>query len=113
MMPSSRGSVHTSFVTAMTSLRVIAGWKSGFWSLASEPPAPANLPYCDTHSTPPERNTSPSPALIAWKAIRVVCTDEAQNRLTVEAGRWSKPASTAMTRAMLAPCLPDGSAHPQ
>ena len=26
-----------------------------------------------THSTPAEMNTSPSPALIAWNAIRVVC----------------------------------------
>ena len=32
----------------------------------------------DTVSTPAETNTSPSPALIAWKAIRVVCTEEAQ-----------------------------------
>jgi len=32
---------------------------------------------------------SPSPALIAWKAIRVVCTEEAQKRLIVEPGRWS------------------------
>ena len=32
----------------------------------------------ETVSTPAEMNTSPSPALIAWKAIRVVCTEEAQ-----------------------------------
>ena len=32
----------------------------------------------ETISTPAETKTSPSPALIAWKAIRVVCTDEAQ-----------------------------------
>ena len=32
----------------------------------------------DTISTPAEMNTSPSPALIAWTAIRVVCTEEAQ-----------------------------------
>ena len=32
----------------------------------------------ETVSTPAEMNTSPSPALMAWKAIRVVCTDEEQ-----------------------------------
>ena len=32
----------------------------------------------DTVSTPAETKMSPSPALMAWKAIRVVCTDEEQ-----------------------------------
>ena len=32
----------------------------------------------DTVSTPEEMKTSPSPALIAWNAIRVVCTEEEQ-----------------------------------
>ena len=32
----------------------------------------------DTVSTPAEMNACPSPALMAWKAIRVVCTDEEQ-----------------------------------
>src|SRR6516165_7203485 len=63
----------------------------------------------DTHSTPAEMNTSPSPALIAWKAIRVVCNDEEQYRLTVVPGRWSWPSSTATTRAMLKPASPPGS----
>ena len=40
-----------------------------------------------THSTPAEMYTSPSPALIAWKAIRVVCSDDEQYRLTVVPGR--------------------------
>ena len=40
------------------------------------------------HSTPAEMYTSPSPALIAWKAIRVVCSDDSeQYRLTVVPGR--------------------------
>jgi hypothetical protein len=34
-------------------------------------------------------NTSPSPALMAWKAIREVCTEDAQNRFTVVPGRPS------------------------
>ena len=42
-----------------------------------------------THSTPAEMYTSPSPALIAWNAIRVVCSDDEQYRLTVVPGRWS------------------------
>jgi hypothetical protein len=45
--------------------------------------------YRDTISTPAETNTSPSPALIAWNAIRVVCSDDAQYRVSVAAGRWS------------------------
>ena len=32
----------------------------------------------DTVSTPAETKMSPSPALIAWNAIRVVCTDDEQ-----------------------------------
>ena len=40
-----------------------------------------------THSTPAETYTSPSPALIAWNAIRVVCREEEQYRLTVVPGR--------------------------
>ena len=37
-------------------------------------------------STPAARYWSPSPALIAWNAIRIVCSDDAQKRLTVTAG---------------------------
>ena len=36
-------------------------------------------------------NTSPSPALIAWNAMRVVCSDEAQYRLTVVPGSVVEP----------------------
>jgi hypothetical protein len=32
----------------------------------------------DTVSTPAEMNTSPSPALMAWKAILEVCTEDEQ-----------------------------------
>ena len=52
--------------SAKTSLRV-----PGMWS---EVP----LAKRETVSTPAEMKTSPSPALMAWKAIRVVCTDDAQ-----------------------------------
>ena len=50
---------------------------------------PSELPraYRDTISTPAEMNTSPSPALIAWNAIRVVCSDEAQYRVSGRAGQ--------------------------
>ena len=43
----------------------------------------------ETVSTPAEMNASPSPALIAWKAILVVCSDDEQYRLTVVPGRKS------------------------
>jgi len=40
--------------------------------------------------------------LIAWNAIRIVGSDEAQNRLTVQAGTWwSIPASSAALRPTL------------
>ena len=98
---------------AVSTVRAIGSPNSGFRASSSAPPAPAQLRYWETHSTPPERNTSPSPALIAWYAIRVVWTLDAQNRLIVAPGSWSYPASTATTRARLAPWRPDGSAQPQ
>ncbi len=42
-----------------------------------------------TVSTPADTNTSPSPALMACMAIRVVCSDDAQYRVSVVPGRWS------------------------
>jgi hypothetical protein len=88
MAPSSRGSCQTGAPTsarcaerssapANTALRV-----SGQLSLL---PWPNRL----THSTPAEMNTSPSPALMAWKAIRVVCSDEEQYRVIVVPGSLS------------------------
>src|SRR5688500_3212144 len=58
-------------------------------------------------------NAWPSPALMAWKAMRAVCTDDAQNRLTVVPGRVSRPSCTAMRRATFCPCSSCGSAHPR
>ena len=66
-----------------------------------------------THSTPAEMKTSPSPALIAWKAIRVVCSEEEQYLVSVVPGRWSWPSSTATTRARLKPCSPPGRPQPR
>ena len=43
-------------------------------------------PKRETASTPAAMYWSPSPALMAWKAIRSVCSEEAQKRLTVVAG---------------------------
>jgi len=31
-----------------------------------------------TFSAPPDTNTSPSPARIAWAAMRIVCSDDEQ-----------------------------------
>lgn len=45
---------------------------------------------------------SPSPALIAWKAVRMVCSDEAQKRFVVTPGTSNgSPARSAALRAML------------
>ena len=57
-------------------MRASASSKSGLWVSGEWSEVP--LAKRDTVSTPAEMKTSPSPALIAWKAIRVVCTDEEQ-----------------------------------
>ncbi len=69
--PTARGSAQRSPPAASVSLRAIASASRGLrrsspgmWSLV---PRVERL----TASTPAETNTSPSPALIAWKAIRV------------------------------------------
>ena len=68
--------------------------------------------YRETHSTPTERNTSPSPARIAWYAMRVVCSDDEQNRFTVQPG-VSRRARIEIARPRLKPCSPAGWAQPQ
>jgi hypothetical protein len=77
--------------------------------------SPSELPRAsrETHSTPAETNTSPSPARMAWKAIRVVCRDDAQYRVSVAAGRPSSPSMVATTLAMLKPCSPPGRPQPR
>jgi hypothetical protein len=42
----------------------------------------------ETASTPAAMYVSPSPDLIAWNAMRVVCSEDAQKRLTVQPGTW-------------------------
>ena len=67
-------------------------------SSAIAAPSPAR----ETASTPAAMYCSPSPARIAWKAIRSVCSDDAQKRLTVHAGTdSSKPASSVALRPTL------------
>ena len=63
-------------------------------------------------STPAHMNASPSPALMAWNAIRVACSEEAQYRLTVVPGA-PMPDRRLMIRPMLCACSPPGSAQPQ
>ena len=56
----------------------------------------------EVHSTPAAMYWSPSPALMAWNAMRIVCSDDAQKRLTVTAGIWwSRPDSSVALRATL------------
>ena len=62
--------------SAVFSVRAFASSNSGL--LVSGQWSEVPLANRDTVSTPAETKTSPSPALIAWNAIRVVCTDEAQ-----------------------------------
>jgi hypothetical protein len=50
---------------------------------------------------------------MAWKAMRMLCSDEAQKRLTVVPGTLSgRPASRPTWRARLAPCSPAWFAAP-
>ena len=99
-------------VSAYFSVRCTASVKTGLNDVGSPTPAEPKFLYRDTHSTPALTKMSPSPDLIAWKAIRAVCVDDAQNRLTVVAGVLSQPSCTATRRAMLPPCSSCGSAHP-
>ena len=68
-------------------MRSSASANSGLW-LSGQP---SDVPFGnrDTVSTPAEMNALPSPALIAWNAIRVVCSDDEQYRFTVVPGRKS------------------------
>jgi hypothetical protein len=119
--PSSRGSCQTSAPpAALAPDRSRAASNAGFCqppptSACASGGSPSELPraYRETVSTPAEMNTSPSPALMAWNAIRVVCSDEAQYRVSVAPGRKSYPSSVATTRAWLKPCSPPGSPHPR
>src|SRR6266849_7961979 len=57
--------------------------------------------------------TSPSPARIAWNAMRIVCRLEAQNRFTVVPGTVSgSSASRAARRARFMPCFSCGNPQP-
>src|SRR4051812_2645508 len=55
----------------------------------------------ETVSTPAHTNTSPSPARIAWAAMRIACNEDEQYRLTVTPGTSGMPARMAATRAAL------------
>jgi hypothetical protein len=75
--PFSRGSVQESApLSATLATRASASANAGFWVSGRE----SLLPFTnrDTISTPAEMNTSPSPALMACIAMRVVCSEEEQ-----------------------------------
>ena len=58
--------------------------------------------------------TSPSPALMAWAAIRMDCRLEEQNRLMVSPGTLNgKPARMPAVRAMEKPVSPCWATFPQ
>ena len=96
--------------SAAASQRSRASLNSGFLVSGQE----SGVPFGnrETVSTPAEMNACPSPALMAWNAIRVVCNDDEQYRFTVVPGRKSYPSSTATTRAMLKPASPPGWPQP-
>ena len=66
-------------------VRASASANTGLWVSGHESELP--LANRDTVSTPAEMNTSPSPALMACNAIRVVCRLDAQYLVTVVPGR--------------------------
>src|ERR1700761_417797 len=108
--PSARGSCQGVSAAAVAPVRSCASANSRFFVSGQESLDP--FVKRETHSTPAAMNTSPSPALIAWYAIRVDCSDDEQYRLTVVPGTPSRPSMTAATRAMLNPCSPPGSPQP-
>jgi hypothetical protein len=75
--PSSRGSCQVGAPpSARLAVRARASANAGL-AVSGSPSLRPNA-YRDTHSTPAEMYASPSPALIAWNAIRVVCSDDEQ-----------------------------------
>jgi hypothetical protein len=75
--PSSRGSVQVSApLSAVLATRAWASVNAGFFVSGRESLLP--LAKRDTISTPAEMKTSPSPALMACIAMRVVCSEEEQ-----------------------------------
>ena len=72
-------------VSASAAPLVFASAKTVFWVSGRESELP--LVNLDTVSTPAEMNTSPSPALMACIAMRVVCSEDAQYRVIVVPGR--------------------------
>ena len=71
-----RGSCHVWPPAAASAVRASASAKTALCVSGQESDEPCT--NRDTISTPAEMKTSPSPALIAWKAIRVVCSDDEQ-----------------------------------
>ena len=73
--------------SATSTVRDSASANSGLCVSGQE----SDVPFAkrDTVSTPAETKTSPSPALIACSAIRVVCSDDEQYRVIVVPGRPS------------------------
>jgi hypothetical protein len=64
-------------------------------------------------STPPATYTSPSPAMMRWAAVAMVCRPEEQKRLMVMPDTVTgQPAASAIWRAMLEPVAPSGVAQP-
>ena len=109
--PASRGSVQVSVPPAARAADLAcASAKTGFWVSGIESELP--LTNRDTVSTPAEMKTSPSPALIACRAILEVCRDDAQYRVIVVPGSPSSPSRTDTTRPRLLPCSPPGSPQP-
>ena len=64
-------------------------------------------------STPPATYTSPSPAMMRWPAMAMVCRPLEQKRLTVmPLTLVGSPARNATWRAMFQPVAPSGLAQP-
>ena len=62
--------------SARAALRSSAPWNAALCVLGM--PSAAPCPNLLTASTPAATNTSPSPALMAWAAMRMVCKDDEQ-----------------------------------
>src|ERR1700722_7730052 len=82
--------VHGSVTLGARALvRASAAPEAALWAQVSAAPYWKRL----TVSTPAATKTSPSPALMAWAAMRMVCRGEEQSRFAVTPGRAGAPAA--------------------
>src|SRR3954466_13668533 len=91
------GGVHSLAPWVRSAVRASDSANDSLWGPVSAAPCLKRL----TVSTPAHTKASPSPALMAWAAMRLRRSDDEQYRLTVTPGTVSRPERMATTRDRL------------